>query len=35
VVRLFGLSGLIDAIDAKLRAYTWNQWARADNRYSR
>jgi ribonuclease Z len=24
VVRLFGLPGLIDAIDAKLRAYTWN-----------
>jgi len=24
VVRFFGLSGLIDAIDAKLRAYTWN-----------
>jgi ribonuclease Z len=24
VVRLFGLPGLIEAIDAKLRAYTWN-----------
>jgi ribonuclease Z len=24
VVRLFGLPGLIDAVDAKLRAYTWN-----------
>jgi len=24
VVRFFGLPGLIDAIDAKLRAYTWN-----------
>ncbi|MBO0739873.1 MAG: ribonuclease Z [Hyphomicrobiaceae bacterium] len=24
VVRLFGLPGLIDAIEAKLRAYTWN-----------
>jgi ribonuclease Z len=23
-VRLFGLPGLIDAVDAKLRAYTWN-----------
>jgi ribonuclease Z len=24
VVRLFGLPGLIDAVEAKLRAYTWN-----------
>src|SRR3974377_2017410 len=24
LVRLFGLPGLIDAVDAKLRAYTWN-----------
>jgi ribonuclease Z len=24
LVRLFGLSGLVDAVEAKLRAYTWN-----------
>jgi ribonuclease Z len=33
VVRLYGLSGLIDAVDAKLRAYTWNLVAGYDGNF--
>ena len=30
VVRLYGPAGLIDAIEAKLRAYTWRRWPRGE-----